>query len=396
MDKIVFYSFACSVYTRILIKNHNNIKLPENIENNIIQEISKLSLKPLMLLMAVYIDNGVISGKTSNKRYEEFDRYSTCNDFFDVLDDCYPELIKKISYMITSKITGYLDLVERFENDKKQIKRELGFDADSISDCKIYVGLSDMHDGKENHILEYNGKKIVYKTRDSYNDLFWNGIINWVNGKSSDNLLFGVRTLNKQTYSWHEYISYSELHLEDKVQEYYYKIGCISFLAYLFDMTDLHMENIICSNKGPIVVDTETICQVIVDNKNYNEELSYFDRLLSGSLIKTELFPASIWTNKRKIDTSGICGRGGQIVEGGKLELEFPYSDKINLNIVDGILESSNNIPKINGEFVNPKKYEKFVEKGFKETYDIFLNNKEEFTQYIEENEDLKKANKAH
>ena len=91
MDKIVFYSFACSVYTRILIKNHNNIKLPENIENNIIQEISKLSLKPLMLLMAVYIDNGVISGKTSNKRYEEFDRYSTCNDFFDVLDDCYPD-----------------------------------------------------------------------------------------------------------------------------------------------------------------------------------------------------------------------------------------------------------------------------------------------------------------
>ena len=78
---------------------------------------------------------------------------------------------------------------------------------------------------KKNHILEYNGKKIVYKTRDSYNDLFWNGIINWVNGKSSDNLLFGVRTLNKQTYSWHEYISYSELHLEDKVQEYYYKIG---------------------------------------------------------------------------------------------------------------------------------------------------------------------------
>ena len=50
---------------------------------------------------------------------------------------------------------------------------------------------------KKNHILEYNGKKIVYKTRDSYNDLFWNGIINWVNGKSSDNLLFGVRTLNK-------------------------------------------------------------------------------------------------------------------------------------------------------------------------------------------------------
>ena len=393
MDKIVFYSFACSVYKRILIKNHSNIKLPENIENNIIQEISKLSLKPLMLLMAVYIDNGVISGKTSNKKYEEFDRYSTCNDFFDVIDACYPELIKKISYMITSKITGYLDLVERFENDKKQIKRELGFDADSISYCKIHAGLSDMHDGKENHILEYNGKKIVYKTRDSYNDLFWNGIINWVNGKSSYNLLFGVRTLNKQTYSWHEYISYSELHLEDKVQEYYYKIGCISFLAYLFDMTDLHMENIICSNKGPIVVDTETICQVIVDNKKYNKELSYFDGLLSGSLIKTELFPASIWTNKRKIDTSGICGSGGQIVEGGKLELEFPYSDKMNLNIVDGILESSNNNPKINGEFVNPKKYEKFVEKGFKETYDIFLNNKEEFTQYIEENEDLKKAN---
>ena len=393
MDKIVFYNFAFSVYKRILAKQKMNIKLPENIERNIIQEISNLSLKSLILLMNVYIDNRVIFGKTSRERYEEFDQYSACDDFFDVIEDCYPQLIKKIRYLIKSKIENYLNLNESFEKDKKEIKEELGLDADKLSDCKLYVGLSDIHDGKENYILEYQGEKIVYKSRSSYSDNFWKGIIEWINEKADNNLLHGVTTLNKETYSWHEYISYSELCLEDKVQEYYYKIGCMVFLAYLFDMTDLHMENIICSSKGPVVVDTETICQIIVDKDRYKDDFSCFDELLISSILKTELFPSSNWKTKRKIDISGICGREGQVVENGKLELENPFSDRMNLKMTDGILEGKDNIPKINEEFVNPKKYASLIEKGFRDIYEIILRNKGEFIKYVGTNENLKKAN---
>lgn len=388
-DNITFKNFCKLIYKKSTKNMKNNKIIPQHLYLEVIKEISDISCKTLNAIMNVFINENSIVGSSPEEQYENFNLYSGSGEFYNFIVDNYPGLIYKIEYLIKSRINNILTLLHRFDNDKEILSSTFKFDADRLNDCYIYSGTSDIHNGEQNFIIEFNNKKIVYKTRGASTDNFWNEIINWVNYKLGEQVLFGVNVIDRKEYSWHEFIEYDAIDNKVGIEDFYYKTGVLSCLAYIFDLSDLHFENFICSNKGPIIIDLETICQIPIKAKE-DEKLDVFEKIISDSILKTELFPCSNWKVEINTDISGICGYNSlamneQIMENNKIFHEQTYS-----SLKKESFDLKNNIPKLNGIYVDPRDYKDWIIKGFENGYKIAIKNKEGLLEMIRSNNDFK------
>lgn len=390
--KILFDQFSNSIYKKTLNKVNFKDKISDNFSKSILNKISDISMKTLLLLMDVCVKEKIVTGYTPAERYESFNDYSKTDDFFKIINSFYPELVNKLFITVEKMLENYESLIRRFEKDKHDLVKNFNFTVIKLSDCKIINNISDFHNGmKEVYILEYKDQKILYKPRDAFIDEAWNSILNWVNKKLEKDYLQGVKVLNRNNYSWHEYVESAHFNDEAQVIEFYKKMGCLSALTYIFDVTDLHMENIICSKTGPIILDLETMYQVIADRRE-DKDLNYFEEYLLNSILKTELFPCSNWNNDPYIDISGICGHGGQVINNSVFKITNAYTDEMKLEYVDGELDFQSNVPTLNGKVVNPRMYSDYILDGFTDMYLLIINNKDELLKLILNDENVKKA----
>lgn len=389
--KIVFNEFCELMYMKVVSTNFEKVVLPNNLYLDLISEISNTSLKVLITLMQILIDDNVIYGTNYEEYYTNFNNYSKSEKFYNMLNEYFPILVKKLNFIISSRIDDYLKLQQRYNKDLKEIKSIFQHEFECFSECNIKGNVSDTHNGSQNYIIESNNISIVYKGRDSYIDKFWNTILNWINCKINEDLLPNINVINSKNYSWHQYIEYDKLDDYKKIAKYYRQLGFLACLAYILDISDLHMENIICSKKGPVIVDLETIFQVNISPHKTHIKIrgEYFENLISKSVLKTALFPVSNLKSNSKIDFSGICGHGGQTIQKGICKINNPFSKDFEFKLENGILGYKKNIPQLNGKYVDPKMYLNSIICGFSECYNIVMNNKDEFFKLIFKNKEI-------
>ena len=183
-DRIIFYKYSEHIYETTIEKSYRDTNIPHNIYIDVLKEISDISMKTLIVIMNLLIEDNVITGETAEERYEKFNIYSGTVEFYKIFKDLAPNLVDRATKVVKNKIESYLRVKERLYNDKNEIYSIFGIEFEKNSQFKFDFNISDVHNGEENIVIENNNKKIIYKPRGAYLDEFWNNIIKWINRKT--------------------------------------------------------------------------------------------------------------------------------------------------------------------------------------------------------------------
>ncbi|MFK4788597.1 type 2 lanthipeptide synthetase LanM [Microbacterium sp. ZW T5_56] len=137
------------------------------------------------------------------------------------------------------------------------------FDPDSAI-AGLHLGAGDTHaDGRAVAIIAFtDGTHIVYKPRSLACDVGFAHLIRWMNERLGTGL-HAARTIDRGTYGYAEFIRTSEHSQQPEAD--CEAIGRLLALLHALRACDMHYENIILSERGPIVVDAETLLTPIVD-----------------------------------------------------------------------------------------------------------------------------------
>lgn len=391
-DKMQFKGYV-KTYLENYFNNENLLKQDFCIGfyDYLLSQISSNSIKTILTLFFAFKKDNLLKGNSSEERYDYFDKYSASKEFHDLVNKMYPLLKLRLDKILHNHIKNYGDLKFRVEKDKEEIYKNFGFNIDDLVNCNIICGMSDYHRGlKSIYIIEHEEKRIIYKPRSGKIDKYWEKFIIWFNSKKPLLTLNTIKILDKDEYRWQEYVYSNSCSSKSEIERLYYRIGILSAISYIFKIEDLHMENIIVDGEFPYIVDLEAAFQVEGFQAGDFEIKSATDALnvkVRQSILSTQLFPVSSKFYDSNIDISGITGKGGQIVENGKVKIINQFTDEIEVVREDGITESKNNIGRIIDDFVDPKDYIKYIIDGFKEGYILIENNKEELLELINSGE---------
>lgn len=166
-------------------------------------------------------------------------------------------IIKKLKY----NFYNILECLERIERHKKRISTFLKYSPVNIS--SIQVLNSETHNkGKVPIIISFdNYKKIVYKSVNLKLTSLFNFLIDLIFEKNSWFFVKCVKNISfENNYGFMEFIDNNNVvdNIKD-VEEFYKKLGIIIAIAYCFNITDIHKENLIVNNSFPVMIDLEAM-----------------------------------------------------------------------------------------------------------------------------------------
>ena len=335
-----------------------------------------------LLIGKLYENKENLKGETAEERYQWFVANFISTEYDDVFAKD-TEITRILSISSINTQSAIDEFLSRFCQDYLELCELIGEPINTLND--ISIGKGDVHNqGRNVYIITVNeSKKIVYKPHSLCSDEILINVFYFFNKHNSVKLNH-VPYINKDSYGWQKYISFIGCDKQYEVENYFYRYGCILFIAYLLNCTDLHFENIIACGEHPYIVDTETL----LFNRNYLNgaiisKIDGLDRKFIDSVFSSYLLPVNIETAPiDAIDMSGIYNGSDKIIEhdvvtnAGTDNIGF---EKVSFQ-VDMVADLKNQI-KLAGKSVIVNDYIESIVKGFENCYRIYLNNREEFIE---------------
>lgn len=319
-------------------------------------------------------------------REEEFNYYTstllTNKNYLVYFYNKYPMLWYTLMTRSTYLTKFFIDICNNIElNKDKLIDLYLDHNSKNLKITKIDMGVGDSHQqGKSVVILNFiNHYRVVYKPRSLEIDSRFKELCNWLNSQDIPSYLKleNPTIYTKNDYGFMSFVKYATCKDEKELGNYYYRIGELLALLYLFDAKDCHHENIIANGEMPVLIDLETLFHGSVIEESVDLE----QKLLENSVLETLLLPRKIKINNKTDKVLDIGGIGAfteqecplavpTIVNSGRSDMKVIYTHPV--------IQTESNVPKISGEEISKvnTKYINKIISGFSMLYDWISANK--------------------
>lgn len=384
-------------FTKNIINNYKNrsyLILNETIESNftslwtvINTNIIDFIKDPIIeCLINTYHDlknSNQINGTNRNERINYFFDIIQNKDYVNHFFEEYNVLYDLIELRLENISKLYLSVLSSLLDDKEEIERYYGLEVETISAVSLPQG--DIHSGKAVVVLTFDKGKLVFKPREMEQEKIIYKAIKFVESKGPERIKYKVpQILSKKGYSWQEFVTSKECENIEQVHRFYYKIGSFLALFYLFNTNDLHFDNMIANAEDPIFFDIETLTLCYAKLKDNVENLK-----LPFDVTNTIILPLR--------NTEGLFDVGLSAIYTGdtsskKMSNLLLKPDEEN----DWVYESSSlkmnasqNLCRFKGKEVSPWLTEEDVILGFKETYQIIIDNKKWFLNLFDESKNF-------
>src|SRR5699024_8845793 len=252
--------------------------------------------------------------------------------------------------------------------------------------------VSDSHrEGKTVAIFSFKEKKkIVYKPRSLEVDEKFNDFISYLNDMGLKYKLKTVRTINKGSYGWSEFIQHKECQEIKELNGFYHRIGSYLAILYALNAVDFHHQNLIAQGEFPVLIDLESLFH---NNSRYTDSSAFSkaqDRI-EQSVLRIGLIPRKIVSKDgiEGIDLSGLGAQEGQVSPHKTTVIVDRDKDTIRIEERNYPIPVSHHRPMIHGKSINAAEYEEDIIIGFEETYSYFMNHKEELLESIDRFKDV-------
>lgn len=351
------------------------------VRKHIYEEFLGISKMVLIYELHCYREAGLLIGDSSEERFESYNEIVGTEEFHHYIEKNYPVLEYLFQRKMEHAVKCVESISEAFINDKEELSNVFGKKFGKIDDMEI--GNGDTHQlGKTVAILTGDFGKVVYKSRDFYNDSALNDIVEFLNRYSIRCKLKKNRVLGKKGYGWQEFIETKECMNDEEVARFYYREGIYLAIFYIFNSGDMHYENIIADGEYPRMIDTETLVTLSgYKNISLKENVHNFAR---DNVLSTSFLPIK---NKRNVMDVDLCGLSGGNLKSQKMkeyDIENYGTDQMKLvrKYICQQMEQTN-IPKMNGEQVDILAWREQLIEGFEDAMNIFYKNKEQLSECI-------------
>lgn len=356
-----------------------------DLAKNLVEQLQMICIRTLIKQMHTYKNKGVLQGNSSAEEYDYFCRNIVGKmEFRKTLYRNFPVLERCIKDKVEALLHYYLEIIENFEEDKREIIQSLCFGKVTNRIVHIVGEASDIHHhGKQVVKIRLdNGFDILYKPHEMKNEKWYEEILRWFSEKTGINQYY-YSIIVCRNHSWCMIVDYKSCESELQMKNYYKRIGIHIFITYLLGTKDLHYENVIASGEYPVLIDLEMLFGMDYGQPRESAEQEIRYRI-NRSVLMSGLLPFFSWNQEGKgINLSAISGESGQeypfliptIENGGTSDMHISYKKGYSVN--------SKNLAKIKEDFVEPLTYEKEIEEGFRKAYKAAMNYKKELVQVI-------------
>ena len=380
------------------IEDIKSIEIENSILNSVMtslaQEIFDIFGKIFALKLAEFKSINKFVSEDKNVKFQKFLKsvLSSKQDFLEFYQE-YPVATRLATVRTMYSLRNFSDLLSRLDNDSTQLADYLDKKSLKLTDISISVG--DSHEqGKTVMILCFDDVKLVYKPKNLEISKAVEQFIDWFKSKSELLSLKVPKGIYKKDYSYNEFIEFEPCQSSDDVSNFYLRYGYLVAMCYLFNISDLHMENIIAQGSHPVIVDLETMFQISPEMENESITTRIMKKLEAESVRSSCLLPRDIPVGLDfKIELSAFKGVETQVpnqfVTPVNIDTdEFHYEKGI------GYFKGGDNIPKRETSEgttdVDYNQYRLKILEGFDDFMEFVLNNKDELIEFMDVFKDYK------
>jgi type 2 lantibiotic biosynthesis protein LanM len=175
----------------------------------------------------------------------------------------FPTLARLLTRLTETWVDSSAELARRVRRDRRALERTFGSGRRLGRVRALRCDLSDRHGGGRQvaQLRFAGGVEVVYKPRDLRIEERYHGFVAWLRAKGAGPPLPALTVLVRDGYGWVEKARQGPLAGEAETNEYFRRAGALLCVAHVLGASDLHMDNVVATRDGPVLIDAETLLQ---------------------------------------------------------------------------------------------------------------------------------------
>lgn len=252
----------------------------------------------------------------------------------------------------------------------------------------LQMSLSDRHNGgRQVAILTFeNGRKLVYKPKNVSLEGAYNRVLQWLEKNGAPDAPPAIRVLNRGPYGWVEFIAQKPAADRENVRAYYRRAGALLCMMYALEGSDCHMDNVVATARGPVLVDLESLLQPRLKawsaNSGNGGAFELAAKVLNNTVLNIGLLP--LWQRGRDgsmHDVGGLGGVGGYESAYQRLTWQDVNTDAMQPARLHDTEPQGHNVLLLEGVVQDPAEYLGELIAGFVGLYRFLCEHRDAFLQ---------------
>lgn len=356
--------------------------IPAFAASGLLTELSRFTAPVLARRFQEYLKlRGALPDSTSSRHLRSFTEYlSQGSGWTNILLE-YAALARLMSTVCVGWAEENRQFLTRLEADGAELSHVFnlgGSGQGRVPALKaVKAGISDRHGGAGTvKLLEFsNGRKLVYKRRPLELEADFHQLLRALKAEGLDCAPPALTVLPRKGYGWVEHAHAEPVADEAALELWFNKAGSLLCLMHLLGGNDGHMENVIATAEGPVLIDLETLLQPNFGGQaaqaaNGSGTFTEAARRVQDSVLQTGLLP--LWQRGRQgalYDIGGLTGEGGYESPVPRQVWENVDSDGICPAWRRGIARGLNNLPVLDGHRHSAARHLPALCAGFSKTW---------------------------
>jgi len=380
LDTIAFYElwlpFLQSAKNRVIEKAENVFNLLTDkawysLERQLLKELSAFGSMAAFRKFEAFRNTYLLDASPDSTLYHHF-IIRLLEEKLNPLFEDYPVLSRQLCRLTDTWAESVSEFLSRLKQDMPDIAQIFHGGQCPGTVIDISPALSDRHHGGRRVIkLSFSsGLQIIYKPRNTDQEYAYNQLLARIASEGMEEAMPYLNILRRNGYGWVEYVTQESFQSSEEVERYFRQAGMMICMMYVLRGNDCHNENLIATQRGPILIDAECLLQPY-------SQVSILDKPPEMSVLTTGLLNSSVVSGSEGMtaDASGLRGLGGHDIYQKKRVWKYPNTDAMTLEYEISKASPMQNLVFMNGMVQYPENYSQAIIDGFIRAYRFIFSH---------------------
>ncbi len=279
--------------------------------------------------------------------------------------------------------------LDRFQNDQDALRATF-FPGDSapLAIVDVKSGLSDRHGGAAVvRVVEFaGGRRVVHKRRPLALEADFHALLRTLAEAGLGCAPPSLPVLDRGDHGWVGFAQAGPVADEAALTAWFEKAGSLLCLVHLLGGNDGHMENVVATAAGPVLIDVETLLQPSLSKADQaTGTFALAARQVQDSVLQTGLLP--LWQrgkNGALHDIGGLTGAGGYESPVLRQTWEDVGTDGVRATWRRGLARGLDNLPVCAGVRHSAEAHLPALQRGFAATWEFLRARPDLLPQALE------------